>query len=234
MRRAQSSLDAGVKGLSSSPSPQPTPESVTLRTTWGGAPASSLRLTPTTTFGNTSGGTECLDAHHQARSALDGALKAFAATVDSDAERLEFSMAVYRKVDADAADSFLAISRNRLDVLTTHLSKPGPHAAEQSAQIDRLRGLAGDPTSGNTVVTGDFNAGSEGNGPSARGIREFGGQGFDVDAGNIHDGKHGTSEYNYRIDHVLPRGVGSSEATRWHRGKSDHDGQEVDVTLPYW
>ncbi|MCT2584468.1 hypothetical protein [Actinophytocola gossypii] len=84
------------------------------------------------------------------------------------------------------------------------------------------------------IVTGDFNATSGGNSPSAREIRELGGQGFDVNGGDIHDGKGGASLSHKPIDHVLPRGVGSSEATRWDRRQSDHDGQEVDVTLPNW
>lgn len=166
---------------------------------------------------------------------MDATLKAFAKTADSDAERLELALALYRKTDADSADNLLEANRNRLDVLSTHLTlNTDGHAQDQAAQINRLRGLAGDQSQGNTVVAGDFNAESTGNSPSAQGIRNFGGQGFDVGAGDIHDGKGGTSASHRRIDHVLPRGVGSSEATRWDRDQSDHDGQVVDLTLPSW
>jgi hypothetical protein len=237
VRRAQSSLDAGVQGFSGAPAPGPTPTTISLGRV-GGLPTGQVSLSPTTTFGNTDAGATCLNAHSQARSTMDSTLQAFAKTVDSDAERLEASMAAYQKMDAESADNLLATNRNQLDILTAHISNPGEFADEQAQQIGRLRGLAGGPTAGNTVVSGDFNSVSEGNSPSSRQIQQFGGQGFDVDAGDIHDGPggslRGTSLSHRPIDQLMPRGVGASEAQRWARAQSDHDGQEVDLTLPNW
>ncbi|MFC6015332.1 endonuclease/exonuclease/phosphatase family protein [Plantactinospora solaniradicis] len=221
VRRAQSALDAGVQGFSNAPSP-----------------ATSVRqgrLPVATPFGNTSAGAACLGAQQQASSTMGGVLKAFAATVDSDAERLELALALYRTTDAEAADKLLKTNRNRVDLFSTHLSVADDgHAQDQAKQITELRTMAGDQNLGNTVVAGDFNALSTGNSPSAQAIRDFGRQGFDVNAGDIHDGRGGTSASNRRIDHVLPRGVGASEATRWDRTPSDHDGQVVDLTLSNW
>lgn len=225
VRSAQSSLDTGVQLLLQAPS---------------SAPVSSSRVNRSLialggSFGNTSGGAACQLAYSEVKPTMDAVLKTFAATADSDAERLELALATYRKTDAESADTLLEINRNKLDVISTHLTKADKeHGPDQAAQINRLRGLAGDPLEGSTVVAGDFNAVATGDSPSAQGIREFGGQGFDVGAGDIHDGKGGTSENHHPIDHVLPRGVGSSEARRWDRGESDHDGQVVDVTLPSW
>jgi hypothetical protein len=237
VRRAQSSLDAGVQGFSGAPAPTPTPTTISLGRT-GGLPTGQVSLSPTTTFGNTDAGATCLNAHSQARSTMDGTLKAFARTVDSDAERLEASMAAYKKMDAESADNLLATNRNQLDILTAHLANGGETANLQAAEIAKLRGLTGDPTNGNMVVSGDFNAASEGNSPSAQQIQQFGKHGFDVDAGDIHDGPggslRGTSLTHKPIDQLMPRGLGASEAQRWARAQSDHDGQEVDLTLPNW
>lgn len=232
VRRAQSSLDAGVQGFANAPSPQPSPPSQT--SVIAGSPK-TWTFPADTTFGNTNAGAACLSAHSQARSTMDAALRAFAKTADSDAERLESALALYRKTDADSADNILAANRNRLDVLTSHLTlNTDGHAQDQAAQVNRLRGLAGDVSQGNTVVSGDFNTESTGNSGSAQGIRAFGGQGFDVHGGDINDGKGGTSASHRRIDHLMPRGVGASEATRWDRDQSDHDGQVVDLTMPNW
>ncbi|MEV4617427.1 endonuclease/exonuclease/phosphatase family protein [Asanoa sp. NPDC049573] len=216
VRRAQSSLDAGVQGFS-------------------GAPSAGSPLLPggAGAFGNTGAGATCTNAQRQAQSAMGAVLQGMAKTIDADAERLEMALALYRKTEADAADEMLK-KHNQLDVFSAQLSNAGPHAAEQTAEIDRLRGLAGDQTAGNTVVAGDFNSVSSGTSSSAQAIREFGDQGFDVNAGDIHDGKGGTSYSHHPIDFVMPRGVGASSAQRWDRDPSDHDGQVVDVTLSDW
>lgn len=238
IRRAQSSLDAGVKGFANAPAASPTPPSVT--TTIYGVPTQHY-LSPSTTFGNTSAGDTCLGEHQQARSAMDSTLKAFAGTIESDAERLAMAKSTYEKVDAEQADRMLAISRNQLDILTTHLSTTGKNAelvGQQAEQINQLRGLVGDRSTGNMVVTGDFNAQAQAPKPefepSAQAIRNFGGNGFDINGGVIDDGRGGTSKSNLPIDHVMPRGVGAVEAQRWRRDQSDHDGQDVDITMPNW
>jgi hypothetical protein len=218
VRRAQSSLDAGVQGFAGAPKVGSSPF----------VPGSG-----STAFGNTGAGATCANAHGQAQGAMGDVLQGMANTIDADAERLELALALYRKTDADAADDMLK-QHNQLDVFSAQLSNAGPHAAEQTAEIDRLRGLAGDQTAGNTVVAGDFNSGSSGASSSAQAIREFGDQGFDVNAGDIHDGKGGTSLNHHPIDFVMPRGVGASSAQRWDRDQSDHDGQVVDVTLSDW
>jgi hypothetical protein len=230
VRRAQSSLDAGVQGFSAAPSPALAPAP---RLTGN---ALSVQMGPTlphaSAFGNTSGGLACLSAHAGARSTMDATLKAFAATVDSDAERLELAVALYRKTDAENADRMLEINRNRLDVITAQLTTNEKHAheAQQAAEIEALRRLAGDETAGNTVVTGDFNAGPN----ASTGVRNFERNGLDVHGGDIHDGVGGTSLKHRPIDYVMPRGVGAAEARRWDRDPSDHDGQVVDLTMPYW
>ncbi|GAA3783807.1 hypothetical protein GCM10022225_84920 [Plantactinospora mayteni] len=232
VRRAQTSLSAGVQGFSGAPSAAPAPP-VQFTVT----PNLQQRTTipdAVTTFGNTDAGAACLSAHHQAQSTMGAVLKAFDNTIDSDAERLELALAVYRKTDAEAADRLLATKRNQLDVFSTHMSTGGEHAPQQARQINDLRTIAGDQTMGNTVVGGDFNSVTTGNSPSAQALRGFGGHGFDVNGGVIHDGRGGTSASNIPIDHVMPRGVGASDAQRWARGQSDHDGQRVDLTLSNW
>ncbi|WP_378733894.1 endonuclease/exonuclease/phosphatase family protein [Nocardia brasiliensis] len=217
VRRAQSSLDAGLKAFSN------------------GAAKPPMEPGHTTTFGNTGAGASCLSAHAQASEVMRTVLTAFSGAVESDAGRLAMALVLYRQMDVASADNLLQLNRNALDVFSTHLMVGGAGKdAQQAAQINRLLGLAGGPSQGNTVVAGDFNAQSGGNSPSAQGIRNFAGQGFDVDTGKIYDGRGGTSQSNLPIDHVLPRGVGSSEATRWERGESDHDGQVVDLTMPNW
>jgi hypothetical protein len=232
VRRAKTSLDAGVQGFGNSPSPQPT--APTRPRVMNGYVLPSYNIPGPTPFGNTSAGESCLGQHAYARSAMDSTLKTFANTIESDYERLRTAMALYRKVDAEQADNMLAINRNQLDVLTTHLTTPEGQENNQAAQIKQLRDLVGGPANGSTVVTGDFNAGSAGNSASAGQIRDFNGQGFDVNGGQINDGRGGTSLTNKPIDHLMPRGVGSSPATRWDRHPSDHDGQAVDLTMPNW
>ncbi|WP_194814977.1 endonuclease/exonuclease/phosphatase family protein [Nocardia sp. XZ_19_385] len=169
-----------------------------------------------------------------------GTVKAFAGTVDSDAERLKSAIALYRVMDAENAEELMLQNSNMLDFLSTHLTrtKGDKHAGDQADQIAKLRGLVADIRNGNVVVGGDFNAEAGGDSPSAQEIRNFDLDGFDTKAGTIHDGPggqpKGTSEQHYPIDHVLPRGVGSTPAERWDRGESDHDGQRVDVTMPAW
>lgn len=218
VRRAHTSVDAGMKGFANAPLVGQT------------GSASTGGWTP---FGNTSAGRACVEAHRQAQQAMNEALKAFSGTVESDFERLELALALYRKTDAEAADNLLAANRNRIDIFTAQMSV-GDHGKEQAAQIARLATLVGDQTQGNAIVTGDFNATSSGDTPSARNIRGFGNQGFDVNAGDINDGLGGTSLSHRKIDFVMPRGLATSETERWGRGPSDHDGQLTDVTMPNW
>ncbi|MFG1793280.1 endonuclease/exonuclease/phosphatase family protein [Nocardia sp. NPDC049149] len=233
--RAQTALDHGLKLVGEASS------------TVGklGAPQSqwtghnfTIGFAPTTPFGNTFEGGSCNSAHSGAFTAATATLKAFAATVDSDAERLKLALALYKSMDAKSAEQLLRLNRNALDVYSAHMSTGGEWAGLQAGQIDRLRALIGGPNQGNTVIGGDFNAASGGNDPSAQAIRRFADQGVDPYAGVIHDGPNGapvgTSANHYPIDHVLPRGIGASEAQRWARDESDHDGQRVDVTLPAW
>jgi hypothetical protein len=188
-------------------------------------------------FGNTGAASACMSAYQQAESAMRGVMTAFGNTLDSDAERLELVVALFRQVDAEAADRMLQANRNRLDVFSAHLDTGHGDGgdARRARQIDRLLGLTGNsPAGAGTVVAGDFNSLSTDGSQSAQAIRRYGTQGFDVNQGDIHDGRGGTSASHRRIDHLMPRGLGASEATRWDRGQSDHDGQVVDVTLPGW
>ncbi|MGY1901245.1 endonuclease/exonuclease/phosphatase family protein [Nocardia gipuzkoensis] len=191
-----------------------------------------------TPFGNTPGGVACHSTHSEAYTAGTNTVKAFAGTVDSDAERLKMAITLYRLMDDQNAENLLKLNPHVLDFLSTHLSKGDKDAAEQAAQIDTLRGLVAGPPFNSVVVGGDFNAVSEDSSPSAQAIRKFAGDGFDTDAGALNDRPagqpQGTSASYRPIDHVLPRGVGTTPAERWDRDESDHDGQRVDVTLPAW
>lgn len=227
VRRAKTSLDAGVQGFSQAPTASPSPPTMT-RSIYGVQTRQYVGSAPTI-FGNTSAGDACLGAHSWARSGMDGTLKAFAGTVESDHGRLEMAWSTYKKNDAEAADRMLEISRNRLDILTTHLS-----TKNQSGQIKELNKLVGDPSKGNMIVTGDFNATSTPGTPSGDEIQNFGKKGFDVGGGVINDGQGGTSATHRPIDQVMPRGVGALPAQRWNREQSDHDGQLVDIVLPNW
>ncbi|MET7767790.1 endonuclease/exonuclease/phosphatase family protein [Nocardia sp. NPDC005366] len=198
-----------------------------------GPPTSSLSADEI--FGNTTAGKGLLRTHEwSAFPAVKAAMAAFAGTVEADAEQLDLAVALYRSMDSENAEKLLKANGQGLDLVSAHLSNGGDHSAEQAAQIARLRQLFGSGPLGNIVIGGDFNASSSGNGASAQQIRAFAEQGFNVDAGRIDDGLGGTSASHIPIDHVLPRGVGTSAAERWDRGESDHDGQNVEVTLPAW
>ncbi|MCI2423648.1 hypothetical protein MOQ72_40210 [Saccharopolyspora sp. K220] len=187
-------------------------------------------------FGNSASGPACAQAHHAARTAMWTLLKAFSVTVDSDVERLTSALKVYRQTDAEAADQLLEATRGRLDVLSTHLSKGDDEKQRQAQveQINRLGQITNDHQ--NTVIAGDLNSSQGGVGPHGDAYRNLGRQGYDTDAGFIHDGKGGTSSTGARIDHVMPRGVGTSEATRWSTAdhESDHDGIVTDIKMPNW
>lgn len=191
-----------------------------------------------TPFGNTGEGLACHSAHSETYTAGTSTVKAFAGTVDSDAERLKMALGLYRIMDDENAEQWLMLNGHVLDFLSTHLSTGDKHAPLQADQIRNLRGLVADLRDGNVIVGGDFNATSTGNSPSSQAIRNFGLDGYDTGAGTINDGPggqpKGTSESHHPIDHVLPRGVGTAPAERWDRGESDHDGQRVDVTMPSW
>ncbi|MGW4365744.1 endonuclease/exonuclease/phosphatase family protein [Nocardia takedensis] len=218
VRRALSALDHGVSILSD---------------TAPGPPTSSLGAEEI--FGNTTAGKQLLSTHEwSAFPAVKAAMAAFAGTVEADAEQLDLAVTLYGSMDLDNAEEFLKLNGQGLEIVSTHLSNGGDHGAEQAAQIARLRQLFGTGPLGNIVIGGDFNASANGDSPSAQEIRAFGDQGFAVDAGRIYDGLGGTSASHQPIDHVLPRGVGTSAAERWDREESDHDGQNVEVTLPAW
>ncbi|MEV6275076.1 hypothetical protein [Nocardia sp. NPDC051832] len=194
-----------------------------------------------TPFGNTPGGLACRAAHTEAHGAAKNTLKAFGGTVDGDVERLKLAVGLYLTMDDANAEKFLLSNGNMLDFLSAHLSNLGEnnkHSGDQAAQIAKLRGLVSGLENGNVVVSGDFNAKADGDKPSAPEIQNFGPHGFDTDADRIYDGPggapRGTSESYNEIDHVLPRGVGTTEAERWDRGESDHDGQRLDITIPAW
>jgi hypothetical protein len=234
VRRAHSSVEAGKDGLAK-------------------VPTSNLQGTA---FGNTPASSNCLRASHDSRVALGTALEAFSTTVDSDTERLNAALRLYQQTDAENADKFLEANRNRLDVLSTHLTKADEpeHKQVQADQINRLGQVTGDNQ--NTVIGGDFNAIQDtnkpetpvansdqpryANTPQGRAFGNLGQQGYDTDAGFLTEpggeGKYGTSISDSRIDHLMPRGVGASDATRWAatEEESDHDGMVVDVRMPNW
>jgi hypothetical protein len=235
VRRAHSSVEAGKAGLAKAP---------------------EAKLSGTA-FGNTPEGPNCLRAARDSLVALGAALEAFSTTVDSDVERLTTALRVYQQTDAENADKFLEANRNRLDVLSTHLTttgKPG-HEQAQADQIKMLGKLTGDGQ--NTVIGGDFNAEQHkntsqtpvgnsdqprySNDPAGRAFSDLGQQGYDTDAGYLGGdpggkGQFGTSKSDLRIDHLMPRGVGANDATRWWatEEESDHDGMVVDVQMPNW
>src|SRR5690606_36009014 len=218
VRRAVTALDHGSRILSDAvPGPQ--------ASAYGGDRV----------FGNTSAGSMVLTLHEwTALPAVKAAMKAFSGTVEADAERMEFAISLYGSMDAGNAERLLQSDRQGFDLVSVHLSNGGEHSELQARQIERLRALFSNGPMGNVVIGGDFNATSIGNGDSAQQIQKFRAEGFDVDAGRIDDGRGGTSASNIPIDHILPRGVGSTPAERWEREESDHDGQQVDVTLPAW
>lgn len=228
MGRAQSALAHGSKILGGTP----------VSSSHGHLELSMGHFTweSSSSFGNTMVGQSCEHAHSEAYSGVTAAMGAFSDTVDSDAERLKLAILLYRNMDDDNAEKLLQATRNGFDLFSAHLSlngDPGKNAA-QAAELQKLLGLAGDPTHGNTIIAGDFNGTFGPEDPNGQRIRDFGSQGFDPYAGQIHDGQGGTSASHRPIDQIIPRGVGTSDALRWERGQSDHDGQRVDVTLPAW
>lgn len=166
-------------------------------------------------------------------------LNSLSGTVDADTERLVLALRLYQQKDAEYADELLTANRNSLDVISTQFSVKGDaneqgigeHEQAQGEQVSKAGSLAGHD---NTVLSGDFNAMPTGDDPAARELARLRRQGFDTDAGDIHDGHGGTSASNKPIDYVMPRGAGSTEAYRWERKDSDHDGQVVDVTIADW
>jgi hypothetical protein len=205
-----------------------------------------------TTFGNTSAGAGCMNAHNQAQSAMGELLKAFDATVDADAQRLTMALRLYQQKDAESADNLLAANRDRLDIISTQLSvdkKDGKDLTQaQAGQINKLNSVTNDYQ--NTVIAGDFNAAqgdpknfnpANANTNPKDAFGNLGAQGFDTRAGVLNDhggahGRNGTSLSGYEIDHVMQRGVGNSGAQRWAttEEESDHDGQIVDTTIANW
>jgi hypothetical protein len=184
-------------------------------------------------FGNTPEGRRCREAYSEDRPVMAALMSAFAATADADAERLEFAIHLFRTEDANAADRMLRIGRDRLDVFSTHIDK-GDDDARQAGEIHVVGELADDPRA-NTVIAGDFNTEHDGDDLADDAINSLEeDRGFDVDAGRLNDGQGGTSSSGRYIDYVMPRGVGSTEAERWDRERSDHDGMTTDLTVTDW
>lgn len=232
VRRAQSSLDHGIPLFSAAEAAMPM--AVNLGNVWG-VPTGPLRLGNDTPFGNTTAGKALASAHQSAYGAGTDMLQAFSGTVDADAERMELALLLYRAMDDDNAEEILLNNRDRLNVLSAHLTEhEDGHVQDQVGQINRLLGLAGDPADGNVVIAGDFNANAKVDYPSTDALNDYTDQGLDPTAGQIDDGLGGTSPSHQPIDYVIPRGVGTSEAERWDRDESDHDGQSLDVTMPSW
>lgn len=231
VRRAQSSLDHGVQLFGGGRAAMPS----SLRVGTGSPFPAEIPMGDRTPFGNTGAGKDLARTHTHAFGSGERTLDAFANTVDADAERMELAILLYRSMDAGNAENLLRQNRSSLDVLSTHLTVDSDgHEQDQVGQINRLLGIAGGPTDGNTIIGGDFNTNRDRDYPGAHAIGGFTGQGFDPDAGRIDDGLGGTSASHLPIDYVMPRGVATSDAERWDRDFSDHDGQRVDVTLPAW
>lgn len=186
-------------------------------------------------FGNTAAGGRCRDAYFEDRSAMKALLGAFASTADADAERLEFAIHLFRTEDAAAADRMLRTGRDELNVFSTHIDKDDDDA-RQAEEIDRVGRIADDPAGANTILAGDFN--TEHDNEDEQGDQAINRleeeRGFDVDAGRLNDGEGGTSSGGNYIDYIMGRGVGSTEAERWDRERSDHDGMTTDVTVTEW
>ncbi|MFC8044469.1 hypothetical protein [Nocardia sp. NPDC057353] len=232
VRRAQSSLDHGVQLFGGGRTAMPRRISVG---NGGPFPVAEIPVGNRNPFGNTAAGKTLVSTHASTYGSGEQALGAFARTVDADGERLELAILLYRTMDADNAENLLAQNRNGLRVLSTHLTVDSDgHEQDQVGQINTLIDLAGGPDQGNTLVNGDFNTNRDRDYPGAHAIDGFTAQGFDPDAGRIADGQGGTSASNLPIDYVMPRGVATSDAERWDRDFSDHDGQRADVTLPAW
>ncbi|MBF6354243.1 hypothetical protein IU449_06765 [Nocardia higoensis] len=229
VRRAQSSLDHGIQLFS-----VPTPMAIDFGDIWG-VPTGPVWLGNTTPFGNTTAGKALASAHQSVYRAGTDMLQAFSETVDSDGERMELALLLYRAMDDDNAEEILQNNRNNLKVLSTHLTEhEDGHVQDQAEQINRLLERVGGPTDGNVIIGGDFNANADSDSPSTDALDRYTDQGLDPTAGRIDDGLGGTSPSYRPIDYVIPRGVGTSEAERWNRDESDHDGQSVDVTMPAW
>ncbi|MEQ4300911.1 endonuclease/exonuclease/phosphatase family protein [Plantactinospora sp. B6F1] len=239
VRRAETAIDAGINTLRGSDSGVPTLNTTPKITGNRLTPSVSLSPAPTL-FGNTEAGSACHGAHGWAKSVMIDVLVAFSGTLDSDRDRLNMAIALYRDADARSesrlkVDALLKANRNQLDVLSTHITLNHGDDKPQPGQINRLGQLLGNESQGNTVVGGDFNSVANDDSPSAQALRGYAGRGFDLGASTIHDGWGGTSATNRPIDHLLPRGVGAAgEAHRFDRQQSDHDGQLVDVRLPSW
>ncbi|GIH08198.1 hypothetical protein Rhe02_62650 [Rhizocola hellebori] len=202
----------------------------------GGSVGSWSIPQPELVFGDTEGGGQCWSAHYECKIVMDTVLPAFANTLDSDIERLKTAVMLFHQTDGENADRMLQAARGGLDVLTAHLSTgANPEGeANRAGQLDKMFGQTGNDANA-TLVTGDFNNSPTGvDTPFGKSLNQYGQHGFDVHAGDLHDGQGGTSASHLPIDYVIPRGVGSTEATRWGRDESDHDGQVVDVTIPDW
>ncbi|HEX6681951.1 MAG TPA: endonuclease/exonuclease/phosphatase family protein [Candidatus Limnocylindrales bacterium] len=186
-------------------------------------------------FGNTPEGERCRDAYVEDRSTMKALMGAFATTADADAERLEFAIHLFRTEDNDAADRMLRAGRDELNVFSTHIDKDDDDA-RQGEEIDRVGRIVDDPAGANTVLAGDFNTehGNEDEQGDQAINRLEEDRGFDVDAGRLNDGEGGTSSGGNHIDYIMGRGVGSTDAERWDRERSDHDGMTTDVTVTDW
>ncbi len=184
-------------------------------------------------FGDTAGGRSINVAYTGGQPVMATLLSAFASTTDADAERLEFAIRLFQTEDAEAADRMLRAGRDRLDVFSTHIDK-GDNDSRQADEINTVGELADDPRS-NTVIAGDFNTEHDGDDLADEAINNLEDErGFDVDAGRISDGQGGTSSEGNYIDYTMTRGVGATEATRWDRERSDHDGIRTNVTVTDW
>lgn len=185
-------------------------------------------------FGNTPEGSRCREAYAEDRPVMASLMSAFASTADADAERLAFAIHLFQTEDANSADSMLRAGRDRLDVFSTHIDK-GDDDARQAEEIDTVGRLADDPRGANTVIAGDFNTEHDGDDRADAAINNLeDDRGFDVDAGRLNDGEGGTSSSGRYIDYIMGRGVGSTEAERWDRDRSDHDGMTTDLTVTDW
>ena len=174
-------------------------------------------------------------AHYESKIVMDTVLPAFANTLDADVERLKVAVMLFHQTDGAAADQMLQAAKG-LDVFSAHLSTgANPQGeANRAGQLDTMLGQTG-TDAGASIVAGDFNnSPTGGDTPFGQSLNRYGQHGYDVHAGDLNDGQGGTSASHLPIDYVMPRGVGSSTATRWGRDQSDHDGQVVDVTIADW
>ena len=185
-------------------------------------------------FGNTPEGQRCREAYAEDRPVMAAVISAFAVTAEADAERLAFAVHLFQTEDAESADRMLRTGRDRLDVFSTHIDK-GDNVPRQADEINLVGRLADDPRGANTVIAGDFNTEHDGDGLADEAVNNLeDDRGFDVDAGRLNDGQGGTSSSGRYIDYIMSRGVGSTEAERWDRERSDHDGMTTDLTVTDW